>query len=78
MQQNLIEQARAEADRARQELTRGRVVEFAHRLETLESAIAATSEALQWRQKSFKDLDAAALKLELAQVLIPHTAAIVV
>ena len=71
MEQRQVEQARAEADRARQEHARGHAGEgFAHRLETLESAIAATSEAMQWRQKAVKGLDVAAQKLELAQVVL--------
>ena len=69
VQQKQMDKAQAEADRAREELVRGRAYnELSHRLATLEAAISATSEALRWRQKAFQELDAAARNLELLQV----------
>lgn len=70
VQASQVDKAQAEADRARVELRRGGALdEYAHRLATLEAAIGATSEALQWRQKSFQDLEAAERNLELLQVI---------
>ena len=64
-----MDKAQAEADRARVELRRARALdEYAHRLATLEAAISATSEALQWRQKAFQELEAADRNVELLQV----------
>jgi hypothetical protein len=63
-----VSKAQAEAVRAQEELKRaGCTHEFAQRLASLEAAISAARQTLQWSQKAGDEIEAATRSLNLAK-----------